>query len=145
MRKADDDNDINNRPLKIKHLHTSVARRLSGSESPRTVTSPIIIDKSPIAITKKTASPGKEPNKPQKYVCKCSKTRCLKLYCVCFQNGSLCGPSCSCISCCNTKSEINGLLKKAKKEILIRNPNAFVPKVKESKSTSSGCSCRTNR
>ena len=145
MRKASSDHEINDRPLKIKHLHTTVARKSSGPGSPRTVTCSLINDKAspPTAISKKKTSPGKEQKKPQKFVCKCVKTRCLKLYCVCFQNGSLCGPSCLCISCANTKSEASGQLKKAKKDILIKNPDAFVPKSKKSKGN--GCACRTNR
>lgn len=33
--------------------------------------------------------------------CKCKKTNCLKLYCECFLNGNICGPSCKCTECMN--------------------------------------------
>lgn len=29
--------------------------------------------------------------------CKCQKTRCVKKYCDCFQNGICCGPNCRCV------------------------------------------------
>jgi hypothetical protein len=96
-----------------------------------------------IAISKKKTCPGKEKKKPQKFACRCVKSRCLKLYCVCFQNGTLCGPSCTCVSCLNNKSELSGKLMKAKQEYLKRKPDAFMKKLKETKKTD--CACRTNR
>lgn len=35
--------------------------------------------------------------------CKCSRSKCLKMYCECFTQGRYCNESCSCINCCNTK------------------------------------------
>lgn len=33
--------------------------------------------------------------------CTCKKSMCLKLYCECFLNGNICGPSCKCKNCKN--------------------------------------------
>ncbi|CBK21727.2 uncharacterized protein [Blastocystis hominis] len=35
--------------------------------------------------------------------CRCQKTRCVKKYCDCFQNGICCGPNCRCVDCKNTE------------------------------------------
>ena len=37
--------------------------------------------------------------------CKCTRSRCLKLYCDCFQSGKVCIPTCACSNCFNTKEE----------------------------------------
>ena len=78
-------------------------------------------------------------------ICNCAKSRCLKLYCDCFQAGDLCNTFCRCKQCLNTESESmpGGELHRAKKEYLLRKPNAFGKKVKTSGSES--CSCRNNR
>ena len=112
-------------------------------ESPPTLATCEISPRSVIAISKKKTCPGKEKKKPQKTVCRCVKSRCLKLYCVCFQNGNLCGPECQCVSCLNNKSELAGKLMKAKQDYLRRKPDAFMKKVKDTKNSS--CACRTNR
>lgn len=80
-------------------------------------------------------------NKSKKSSCKCVKTKCLKLYCECFQKGVLCNPECRCKDCSNTKE--NGVkLKATKKAYLTRNPNTFV---KKPKGASPSCACRSNR
>ena len=60
--------------------------------------------------------------------CKCKNNKCLKLYCVCLANGSLCGDACQCKKlqpeCHNTKERVEER-KKAIEEILGRNINAF--------------------
>lgn len=35
--------------------------------------------------------------------CRCTKTHCLKMYCVCFSNGAACAEKCKCVSCENPK------------------------------------------
>lgn len=76
--------------------------------------------------------------------CRCSRTRCLKLYCDCFQAGRICTSSCSCISCLNIKSESgeHGERTKAIYTILSRKPDAFQKKDKSSKM---GCACRNSK
>jgi Tesmin/TSO1-like CXC domain, cysteine-rich domain len=34
--------------------------------------------------------------------CNCKKSRCLKLYCECFQRKERCGSICNCVNCLNT-------------------------------------------
>jgi hypothetical protein len=36
--------------------------------------------------------------------CRCKKSKCLKKYCECFQNGLGCGPHCRCVDCANDAS-----------------------------------------
>ena len=60
--------------------------------------------------------------------CKCSKSRCLKMYCECFTQGRFCDETCSCKNCSNTPDKTNEI-KLARKAIRNRNPLAFKPKV----------------
>ncbi len=59
--------------------------------------------------------------------CSCPRSRCIKLYCECFQDGRMCSDKCSCKKCKNTKEESgpNGLRTVAMQNILLRNPFAF--------------------
>eukprot|EP00978_Attheya_sp_CCMP212_P002046 scaffold4212_cov52-Attheya_sp.AAC.5 len=76
--------------------------------------------------------------------CKCSKSRCLKLYCDCFQAGGVCSRSCFCVSCQNTveNSGLAGARTIAIESILERRPDAFEARQKQS---GGGCSCKKNR
>lgn len=49
--------------------------------------------------SEKTELP-QEKQKPTN-ICKCSKSKCLKLYCECFANGRICGIDCNCKDCHN--------------------------------------------
>lgn len=75
--------------------------------------------------------------------CKCSKTKCLKLYCDCFQAGAVCKDDCACVNCKNTKANSgpNGSRTAAVRAILARRPDAFQLRVKE---TGQGCKCKLN-
>ena len=69
--------------------------------------------------------------------CSCRKTRCLKLYCQCFAASVLCASNlCVCEGCQNTETEVvrgdRGAIALARRQVLIRNPNAFVDKFLES-------------
>eukprot|EP00357_Protocruzia_adherens_P002367 CAMPEP_0115029298 /NCGR_PEP_ID=MMETSP0216-20121206/36896_1 /TAXON_ID=223996 /ORGANISM="Protocruzia adherens, Strain Boccale" /LENGTH=527 /DNA_ID=CAMNT_0002405813 /DNA_START=163 /DNA_END=1746 /DNA_ORIENTATION=+ len=44
-------------------------------------------------------------DRPKRTVCNCKKSKCLKLYCVCFAKGIPCGPECNCIGCSNRIAE----------------------------------------
>ena len=78
--------------------------------------------------------------------CKCKNTRCLKLYCTCFQQGTFCDKLvCYCRKCENTEqhSQPRGSRTRAIYEILNRRIDAFEPR--DRKQTGSGCSCRKSR
>ena len=53
------------------------------------------------------------------------------MYCECFAKGLKCGKKCGCTDCCNA-DENSDQVKKARTDILKRNPQAFEEKVKES-------------
>lgn len=77
--------------------------------------------------------------------CKCAKSRCLKLYCDCFQSGRMCDPAeCECKSCMNLEkySGPNGARTNAIDECLAKNPRAFE---KRQKSAEEGCGCKKNK
>jgi hypothetical protein len=76
--------------------------------------------------------------------CKCSKSRCLKLYCDCFQAGGVCSRSCFCVSCQNTVENSGPTVVRtiAIGSILERRPDAFEARQKQS---GGGCSCKKNR
>ena len=65
--------------------------------------------------------------------CTCRKTKCLKLYCLCFSSSLVCNPRlCICDGCNNTSAEAalgdEGAIAKARRLILQRNRNAFQSK-----------------
>lgn len=62
------------------------------------------------------------------FKCKCTKSRCLKMYCECFTSGYFCGPHCNCTGCSNTE-ENQQEVREARVFIKKRNPNAFKRKV----------------
>eukprot|EP00656_Telonema_subtile_P013333 TRINITY_DN1676_c0_g1_i5.p1 TRINITY_DN1676_c0_g1~~TRINITY_DN1676_c0_g1_i5.p1 ORF type:complete len:495 (-),score=91.45 TRINITY_DN1676_c0_g1_i5:198-1682(-) len=80
--------------------------------------------------------------------CKCSKSKCLKLYCECFAASQLCNPTCKCANCENTH-EHAAERSAAKKKRLVRNRTAFDPKFRTKTDGASaefvhvrGCNCR---
>lgn len=84
------------------------------------------------------------PQKKSRSSCKCVKSRCLMLYCECFQGGKLCTMFCSCLNCLNTKEESGpaGERTKAVHQCLKKNKDAFKPKVKI---IGGGCACKNSR
>jgi hypothetical protein len=77
--------------------------------------------------------------------CSCPKSRCIKLYCECFQGGLLCDPAlCVCTRCQNTEAQAGpeGARTMAAKSILARRPRAFFLRPKK---TGEGCSCKKSR
>ena len=79
-------------------------------------------------------------------ICNCPKSRCLKLYCNCFQAGDLCNTFCHCRHCLNTASELvpGGKLYYARREYKKRDPNTFVKEAKKTRERK-GCSCRNSK
>ena len=82
--------------------------------------------------------------KKRRISCKCVKSRCIMLYCDCFQAGKLCDMFCLCLNCLNTKEECEpgGERSKAYHQCLKKNKDAFKPKVKV---FGAGCACRNSR
>ena len=76
--------------------------------------------------------------------CRCVKTKCLKLYCDCFQAGKVCKEHCECSGCKNTQEESgpNGVRTRVIRSILQRKPNAFQKKIKEPSAT---CACKSSK
>lgn len=69
--------------------------------------------------------------------CSCKKSRCLKLYCECFNKGLYCTSDCYCTDCRNRPS--NAAQRDAAiADILARNKDAFKPRIK----TSIECRCK---
>lgn len=62
--------------------------------------------------------------------CTCKKSKCLKLYCMCFGASVVCGPNCRCLVCFNTPDH-EAERKEAVRGILSRNPAAFDTKFKK--------------
>ena len=114
----------------------------SGINGERTRAIKNILARNPRAFTggKKEAV----PRQPGDLVCNCVKSRCLKLYCDCFQKGKLCNDACLCVSCLNTEeeSQVGGRRKTAIQQALEKRPDAFTKKPKE---IGSGCACKNNR
>ncbi|NXC43765.1 MTL5 protein, partial [Penelope pileata] len=78
--------------------------------------------------------------------CNCTKSQCLKLYCDCFASGDICN-NCNCNNCYNNLLHETERFK-AIKVCLDRNPEAFLPKIGQSKlgdikpHHNKGCNCK---
>jgi hypothetical protein len=81
--------------------------------------------------------------------CKCTKSRCLRLHCVCFSNKQFCGDNCKCSGCYN-KTKFASLVEEVRKVTKDINSEAFESKFvtieKEGKllKYTKGCSCSKN-
>ena len=73
--------------------------------------------------------------------CSCKKSRCLQLYCDCFQSGSTCKDDCRCKSCGNTTS--NPERQEKIDKILARRPDAFMLRAAPKKND--GCNCKKSK
>lgn len=69
--------------------------------------------------------------------CTCKKSKCLKLYCMCFGASVVCGANCRCLVCYNT-NEHDAERKEAIRIILSRNPAAFDTKFKKTPASEGG-------
>jgi len=84
----------------------------------------------PPPISKKT--PPKPPSKPRSantdgVSCMCMKTKCIKMYCICFSRGMACGGECSCKECNNTPAHV-----------MTRTEEKRIPPI----DTPGGCNCK---
>lgn len=71
--------------------------------------------------------PKKEP---KKQTCKCKKTLCIRLYCVCFAGQGYCGKDCTCQNCLNKEEHLD-VRAQVIEETLAKNPLAFSSKYKK--------------
>lgn len=62
--------------------------------------------------------------------CNCKKSKCLKLYCECFRNRTICLPTCACVGCFNNPKNLE-LRNSVIKDISLINPLAFKSKYKK--------------
>ncbi|GMH51566.1 hypothetical protein TL16_g01040 [Triparma laevis f. inornata] len=82
-------------------------------------------------------------NRGEESWCKCRKSRCLKLYCDCFQAGNNCRQNCGCVECLNIleHSGKDGIRTNAVINALLRRPDAFEKRVRE---LGNGCGCKNS-
>ena len=115
-----------------------------GPRGPRTLAIQNILSRNPYAFHKDKLLLEKKNSIAAGVNCRCVKSRCLKLYCDCFQSGKLCGESCLCIKCLNTAKESSdtGRRTTARSLALMKNLDAFKKKVKEA---GAGCSCKNSK
>ena len=88
----------------------------------------------------KVYSPNKykEEKNKKKFICRCKKSNCMKLYCDCFANGEKC-IGCNCVNCSNViGNEIN--IKKVYDEVVGKNPVSMKLNLQKELKTS-GCNC----
>jgi hypothetical protein len=115
----------------------------SGVDGARTKAIRCILARNPRAF--QTAGMGNPALKlpPGEIACNCIRSKCLKLYCTCFQSGKVCRPNvCSCVGCYNTEKDDEGHRQAAIQQLLEKRPNAFEKKTKE---PGLGCACKNNR
>jgi hypothetical protein len=104
-----------------------------------------ILARNPRAFTNAGSSNPLTKIPPGEQACNCIRSRCLKLYCTCFQSGKVCNPDfCSCVGCLNTEDDVGGARQMAIQVTLEKRPDAFKQKGK-TKEVGSGCACKNNR
>lgn len=145
----------------------------SGINGQRTRAISNILARNPRAFTGGKKEEG-ATRKPGDLVCKCVKSRCLKvsnrsirhcfhclcccllvphvlssipvrqLYCECFQKGKLCNEACSCVSCLNTQEESHV---GGRRKMAVQQALEKRPDAftKKPKAIGSGCACKNNR
>jgi hypothetical protein len=111
----------------------------SGPHGARTAAIRSILARNPRAFT--NAGVGTPKVAPGQVACNCIRSKCLKLYCSCFQNGKVCDTKvCTCVDCFNTLE--NPMRKQAVELCLEKRPDAFVTRTRE---PGLGCACKNNR
>ena len=114
----------------------------SGIDGARTKAIRSILARNPRAFVTAGVSAAEKRAPPGEIACNCIRSRCLKLYCSCFQNGKTCTQSCTCVGCSNTEEDSDGERKLAVQLCLEKRPDAFQQRVRE---PGLGCACKNNR
>lgn len=110
--------------------------------------------KNPIKIDKKNNKNKKlhQPKKMTMLKCKCNKTQCTRLHCICFSNQKYCNDTCDCSGCFNLEKHQN-IMDKVKILTQEINPAAFTSKIIEVNDKKNkkivkifdrGCFCKKN-
>jgi hypothetical protein len=92
----------------------------------------------------------KSSSKNKKCGCRCKKTKCTRLHCICFREKGYCGDGCSCTDCYN-REEFADTIKKIRDFTKEINPLAFQSKIQTidldngQKIHNRGCSCSKNQ
>lgn len=82
--------------------------------------------------------------------CRCKKTKCTRLHCICFREKGYCGDQCMCTDCYN-REEFSETIKKIRDFTKEINPLAFQSKIETiglengQKIHNRGCSCTKNQ
>jgi hypothetical protein len=98
-------------------------------------------------LSKITKSSKKES---KKCGCRCKKTKCTRLHCICFREKGYCGEHCQCTDCYN-REEFADTIKKIRDFTKEINPLAFQSKIETiglengQKIHNRGCSCTKNQ
>ena len=116
----------------------------SGPNGARTLAIRSILARNPRAfLTAGTNQNQAQKLAPGEVACNCLRSRCLKLYCTCFQQKRTCKEGlCSCIGCLNTEDDKTGERKHAIQLTLEKRPDAFETRTKQ---VGLGCACKNNR
>jgi hypothetical protein len=114
----------------------------SGPEGARTKAIRSILARNPRAFVTAGIGNAARTAAPGEAFCNCIRSRCLKLYCTCFQSGKVCTESCTCIGCYNTDSDTSGERQLAIQLCLEKRPDAFETRIRE---PGLGCACKNNR
>lgn len=142
------DDDLNNKihsSIPILPIPGKVSPELSTDSLNSSLQHPGRYDKSEESTIKERNKEIIESPKVSEARCKCKNSRCLKLYCVCFQNGDVCSRDCGCTSCANNieNSTEYGDRTTAIRRIILRKLDSFHPITK--KRSREGCSCKRSR
>jgi hypothetical protein len=101
------------------------------------------------AFNSNITGPKKKKKRNKKTGCNCSKSKCLRLHCVCFRDGIFCGKDCGCKGCFNNTKN-TALVMKVRDTTKDINSSAFknrIIKIKlngEVLKFTHGCSCSKN-
>jgi len=93
--------------------------------------------------TKCAINLGRVEDKSGKHCCNCKKSRCLKLYCECFANGSHC-KGCSCSNCFNIPEHEEDI-QNAKRTVSEKNPVAFKKRIGDEAEGKQAVSCNCSK
>ena len=132
----------------LSHHPKCVSAMVQGPKNPR-----FAIDNGAGNIAVAVAFPVSIPasaqtaEKGERKSCNCPRSRCIKLYCECFQGGRYCSSECCCKACLNSESESgsDGKRTLSIQNILSRNPFAFYKDkalLEKKNNRASGINCR---